>query len=124
MCGMLGKAGSVTEARSYDDTRGRKNVAGVHGSVTGKNKSATGGMEMQRVGTEVQWGHGFMVYYTVFLGMKRDLQIIINPFVNRLQLVHKIYPMHQTPAVILCLAGCSELDTQKSHVIKRANLIL
>ena len=31
-----------------------------------RNKGVTGGMEMQRVGKEVQRWHGFMVYYNVF----------------------------------------------------------
>ena len=33
---MLGKAGSVTKARCYDEGRGGRSVIGMHGSVTGK----------------------------------------------------------------------------------------
>ena len=32
--------------------------------------------------------------------------------------------MHQTPAVILCLVGCSELQYTKNQVIKHANFVL
>ena len=54
-------AASATGAQSPDKSRGRS-VTGNHGSVTGiQNKSVTVGME-KRVSTEVQLGHGFMVY--------------------------------------------------------------
>ena len=47
-------AGSVTEAWSHDYGRGGRNITGVHGSVMGAQiKGVNGGVEMQRVGTEV-----------------------------------------------------------------------
>ena len=36
----------------------------------------------------------------------------------------KIYRVHQTPVVILCLAGYSELNTHKKQVISHANFVL
>ena len=38
-------AGSVTKARSHDESSGGRNITEVHGGVTGKR-------------TEVYWGHG------------------------------------------------------------------
>ena len=46
-------ARSVTVARSHDESSGGRSVAGLLGSVTGKFKRMSVGMEMQRVGTEV-----------------------------------------------------------------------
>ena len=37
----------------HDKGSGERSLIGVHGSVTGNNKSVTGDMEMQRVGMEV-----------------------------------------------------------------------
>ena len=52
--GRPGMVSSVTEAPSYDESRGGRSVTGVHRSVMGtQNKSVTGGMEVQQTGKEV-----------------------------------------------------------------------
>ena len=52
-CGRPWMAGSVAEALSHEESSGGRNVTGVHRNAMGNNKSITGGMEMQRVVTEV-----------------------------------------------------------------------
>ena len=53
-CSRPGIAGRVTEAWSHDEDKCQRRVIGVHGSVTWvQNKSVTGDMEMQHVGTEM-----------------------------------------------------------------------
>ena len=62
-------ADSVTESRSHEEGRDGRSVTGMDRE---KNKSTTGGIVMQRVGTEVQWGmlHAYGLT-ECFLGHRR-----------------------------------------------------
>ena len=56
-CGRPGMAGSATEAQSHDKGRGRRSVAGVHGSITEvQNKSLTRDMKNNERGQKCNGG--------------------------------------------------------------------
>ena len=60
------EAWNGSEVQSHDMGKRGRSATGAHGSVMGvQNKGVTEGIE-KRVGREVQWGHGFMVYYNVW----------------------------------------------------------
>ena len=55
-------AGSVTEARSHDESRCGRNVIGVQGSTEGTEQNCNWGHENATSEQSSITGHGFMVY--------------------------------------------------------------
>ena len=54
-------AGSVTEVQSHDGGWGGRSWYRSAQKCNGEQYERVQEMEMQKVGTEVYWGHGFMV---------------------------------------------------------------